>query len=100
MDDLHFQTPIKVGEVVVIQAIVNFAAKTSVEVGVEVFSEERTTGERMRCCHAFLTFVAVDGIGRPVPVPPLIAETTEERRRFHEAEERRQFRLERRDRFR
>ena len=100
MDDLHFLAPIKVGEVVVVTAQVNFAAHTSLEVGVEVFSEARDTGERTRCCQAWLTFVALDEQGRPTAVPPLLPETTEEKRRFQEAEERRRFRLERRNRFR
>ena len=100
MDDLHFLAPIKTGDVVVLQAQVNFAARTSIEVGVEVFSEERSTGERKRCCQAWLTFVALDDRGKPTGVPPVLPETTEERRRFAEAEERRRFRLERRNRFR
>jgi acyl-CoA hydrolase len=100
MDDLHFHAPIKSGMVVVLNAQVNFAGRTSVEVGVEVLSEHPHTGERERCCQAWLTFVAVDGKGRPVEVPPLLPETAEERRRFLEAEERRRFRLDRRDRFR
>ncbi len=100
MDDLHFVAPIKVGMVVVLNAQVNYAGSTSVEVGVEVFSEDAHSGERLRCCHAFLTFVALGDDGLPRHVPPLHPETSEERRRYQEAEERRRFRLERRDRFR
>lgn len=100
MDDLHFLAPIRSGDVVVLQAQVNFAASTSMEVGVEVFSEELSTGERKRCCQAWLTFVALDARGKPAQVPPVLPETAEERRRFQEAEERRRFRLERRNRFR
>lgn len=97
MDDLHFLAPIKAGMVVVLIAQVNFAGRTSVEVGVEVLSEDLRTGERRRCCHAYLTFVALDSKGRPTAVPPLLPETEEERRRFRRAEQRRQFRLERRE---
>lgn len=100
MDDLHFLAPIKAGMVVILQAQVNYAGKTSVEVGVEVLSEDLRTGKRRRCCHAYLTFVALDAKGRPMPVPTLLPETSEERRRFREAEERRQFRLQRRERLR
>lgn len=100
MDDLHFLAPIKAGMVVILIAQVNYAGRTSVEVGVEVLSEDQRTGERTRCCHAYLTFVALDPKGKPVGVPALFPETAEERRRFEEARERRQFRLERRDRFR
>lgn len=100
MDDLHFLAPIKAGMVVILIAQVNYAGRTSVEVGVEVLSEDQRSGERTRCCHAFLTFVALDGKGKPMGVPALFPETAEERRRFKEAEERRAFRLKRRDAFR
>lgn len=96
MDDLHFLAPIKAGAIVVLQSQVNFTGSTSMEVGVEVFTEDVRTGERTIACHAFLTFVALDASGRPVPVPPVVPETAEERRRFLEAERRRRFRLERR----
>lgn len=96
MDDLHFLHPIKAGMVVVLQAQVVYSGHTSVEVGVEVFSEHPKTGVRERCCHAQLTFVSLDEKGKPAAVPPLLPESTEERRRYQEAEERRRFRLERR----
>jgi acyl-CoA hydrolase len=69
------------------------AFHTSVEVGVEVFSEDSAAGARKHTTTAFLTFVALDEIGRPVPVQPLIVKTSEERRRFREAGERRNLRL-------
>ena len=97
MDDLHFLKPIKAGMVVLMTAQVVYAGKTSVEVEVEVLSEHPTTGERERCCHAQLTFVALDGSGKPTRVPPVRPETAEERRRYELAEERRRFRLERRE---
>src|SRR5688500_16419946 len=100
MGDLHFLAPIKAGMVVILNAHVNYAGRTSCEVGVEVLSEDLRTGERQRCCQAFLTFVALDDRGKPARVPTLFPETAEERRRLKEAEERRRFRLERRDRFR
>ena len=96
MDDLHFLAPIKAGMVVILNAQVNFAGSTSVEVGVEVLSEHLVTGERVRCCQAFLTFVALDERGKPKRVPALFPETAEERRRYKEAEERKRFRLQRR----
>ncbi len=99
MDDLHFLHPVKAGTVVVLQAQVNWAGHTSVEVGVEVFGEDLKTGERTRACLAYLTFVALDANGTPSPVPPLLPETSEEKRRFAAAEERRRFRLERRKAF-
>jgi acyl-CoA hydrolase len=96
MDRLHFLSPVHLGAVVILQAQVNFAARTSMEVGVRVFSETQN-GEggptRRQTTRAYLTFVAVDGEGRPRPVPPLVVETTEEKRRFADARRRRAVRL-------
>ena len=67
---------------------------TSLEVEVDVFSEEMLTGVRRFTTHAYLTFVAVDADGSPIPVAPLILETAEERRKAEEARARREARLE------
>jgi acyl-CoA hydrolase len=93
VDHLDFLNPIRVGELIVLQSQVNRAFRTSVEVGVEVFSENFVTGERKHTTTAFLTFVALDSEGHPAPVPPLIVKTSEERRRYREAGERRKARL-------
>jgi len=93
MDRLHFLSPVRLGEVVILQAQVNFAARTSMEVGVRVFAENQRTAIRRQTTRAYLTFVAVDGEGRPTPVPPLVAETAQDRRRFAEARRRRAVRL-------
>ena len=93
VDHLNFLNPIRVGELIVLEAQVNRAFTTSVEVGVEVFSENFITGERKHTTTAFLTFVAIDESGNPSPVPPLIPKTHEERRRYREAGERRKARL-------
>src|SRR5579863_438046 len=93
VDHLDFLNPVRVGDLIVLEAHVNRAFRTSVEVGVEVFSEDAAAGVRNRTTKAFLTFVALDEAGRPVPVPPLIVKTSEERRRFREAGERRNLRL-------
>src|SRR6476619_2380838 len=71
MDRLHFLSPVHLGEVVILQAQVNFAAHTSMEVGVRVFAEDQRTCERRQTTRAYLTFVAVDTDGRPREVPPL-----------------------------
>jgi len=92
VDHLDFHNPIRLGELIVLEAQVNRAFHTSVEVGVEVFSENYT-GERKHTTTAFLTFVALDESGKPCPVPPLILKTQEERRRYREAGERRKARL-------
>ncbi len=97
MDDLHFLKPVHVGEVVVLQAHVNRAFDTSMEVGVRVEAENPLTGERRHTATAYLTFVALDEAGQRVAVPPLAPETAAERRRYEQAQQRRAWRLERRE---
>lgn len=93
MDRLHFLRPIHAGDVVIVQAQVNYAARTSMEVGVRVLSENPATGARAQTTRAYLTMVAVDEGGRPTPVPSLHAATEADRRRFREAAVRRAVRL-------
>jgi acyl-CoA hydrolase len=93
MDRLHFLRPARLGEVVIVQAQVNYAARTSMEVGVRVFAENQITRERRQATRAYLTFVAVDDEGRPRAVAPLQPQTAEERQRFREAAARRAVRL-------
>jgi len=93
VDDLQFLSPIKVGDLIILKARVTCVFTTSLEVQVEVFSEETLTGVRKLTSRAFLTFVAVDRDGGRVPVPPLLVETDEERKVCEEAKERREERL-------
>jgi acyl-CoA hydrolase len=93
LDRMHFLSPVRLGEVVILQAQVNFAARTSMEVGVRVFAEDQQSGVRRQTTRAYLTFVAVDGDLRPREVPPLVVETAEEKRRFADARRRRAVRL-------
>ncbi|MBC8133994.1 MAG: acyl-CoA thioesterase [Deltaproteobacteria bacterium] len=93
MDRLHFLTPVHLGEVVTLQAQVNFAARTSMEVGVRVFAEGRPGDRRRQATRAYLTFVAVDDLGRPREVPQLMLRTADDKRRFHDAGLRRAVRL-------
>jgi acyl-CoA hydrolase len=93
MDRLHFLQPVRQGAIVVIQAQVNFAARTSMEVGVRVLVEDTKSRQRLQATRAYLTFVAVDEAGRPRPVPGVVLETEDDRRRFTAAETRRQERL-------
>ncbi|MBS2025233.1 MAG: acyl-CoA thioesterase [Deltaproteobacteria bacterium] len=95
LDDLHFVLPIKVGAVVELRARVNAAFRTSMEAGVRIESEDPVSGERRHVCTAYLTFVAQSASGHPVPVPPLDLDTDEDRRRAHDAQDRRVARLER-----
>jgi acyl-CoA hydrolase len=93
VDHLDFLNPVRVGDLIVLEAQVNRAFHTSVEVGVEVFSEDSISGVRKHTTKAFLTFVALDDAGKPAPVPPLIRKTRDQIRRFREAGERRKSRL-------
>ena len=78
VDGLQFLHPIKVGDLIILRANVTAAWTTSLEVEVEVFSEETTTGVRRLTSRAFLTFVAISRAGERVSIPGLIAETDEE----------------------
>ena len=93
VDGLQFLHPIKVGDLIILKARVTAAWHTSLEVEVEVFSEETLTGVRRMTSRAFLTFVSIDREGRRVPIPPLLLETDEEKRKAAEAETRRAERL-------
>jgi acyl-CoA hydrolase len=93
MDRMTFTSPVYVGELLRCGATVNAVWRTSMEVGVRVEAENAVTGEVRHTSTAYLTMVAVDEHGKPVPAPPLIAETEEEKRREREAETRRRNRL-------
>jgi acyl-CoA hydrolase len=96
IDRVAFREPIHVGDLVVMKGSVNYAGRTSMEVGVRVEAEDLITGRRRHTNSAYLTFVAVDHNGRPMEVPPLVPETPDEVRRYGAAEARRQRRLEER----
>ncbi len=93
MDRMNFLYPIHIGELVTFSASVNAAWRSSMEVGVRVDAENPRTGEGRHTSTAYLTMVAVDEHGRPMPIPPLIATTEVEQRRMREAELRRANRL-------
>ena len=93
IDRVDFREPILVGDLVVMKASVNYVGRTSMEVGVRVEAEELLTGRRRHTNSCYLTFVAVDRNGRPIEVPGLVAETTDEVRRYQAAEQRRRVRL-------
>ena len=97
VDRVDFREPIHLGDLVIMKASVNFVGRTSMEVGVRIEAENLRTGERRHTNSCYLTFVAIDSSGRPVPVPPLLPETDEERRRHAAAMERRRRRLEERN---
>tara|TARA_Y100001958_G_scaffold107291_1_gene75157 strand:+ start:218 stop:658 length:441 start_codon:yes stop_codon:yes gene_type:complete len=96
MDDVHFIAPVYKGWIVNLKACVNFTSKTSMEVGVRMDAENPIQKKTYHTASAYLTFVALDSEGKPTPVPPVEPETDAEKRRFAEAKQRRQWRLERR----
>ena len=89
VDRVDFREPIHVGELVTMQASVNYAHRTSLEVGIRVEAENLLTGEKRHTNSCYLTFVAVDEKGHPVPVTPVLPETEEEQQRYQDAERRR-----------
>jgi len=99
VDGLQFLNPIKVGDLIILQATVTATFRTSLEVQVEVFSEGTLSGERKLTSRAYLTFVAIDPAGGRVAIPPLLLETEADRQRAREAEERRTARLDAKRRF-
>ena len=93
MDAMHFVAPIRLGQHVRILACVNYTGRTSMEVGARLESEAPETGRFTHVATAYMTFVAIDAQGRPRPVPTVVPETEEEKRRFRSAELRRAARL-------
>jgi acyl-CoA hydrolase len=94
VDYIDFRNAVNLGELVILKSQVNRVFNTSMEVGVEVFSEQILTGERKHTTTAYVTFVAIDEYTKqPKTVRPLLLKTAEEKRRFREAAERRKTRL-------
>src|ERR1017187_8324779 len=93
VDSLRFLYPARIGDLITLRSSVNRVFLTSMEVGVSVETEDLMTGARVHTCSAYLTFVALDENGKPVPIPPVIPETETEKRRYREAGERREYRL-------
>ena len=93
VDGLQFLHPIKVGDLIILKAQVTATWSTSLEVAVEVFSEETLTGVRRMTSRAYLTFVAIDRDNQRIKIPQLILETEEEKQRAAEAQVRRAQRL-------
>lgn len=93
IDRLDFLHPVHVGEVVILQAMVNYVSRTSMEVGCRVETEDMKSRSRRYTTKAYLTFVAVDGHGKPRQLPPLTLVTDDDRRRNAQAILRREDRL-------
>ncbi len=93
IDSLFFLSPIHMGDIVLLQGTINHATKSTMEIEVDVYSEEGLTGTRNFTTKAFLTSVAVDQSGKPTEIPQLLLETEEEKKRFNEGERRSKERL-------
>ena len=96
VDRVDFHEPIYLGELVTAHACVNFTGRTSMEVGVRIEAENLLTAKRRHTNSCYVTYVAIDDHGRPVPVPPIKPESEPEKRRYAAAEARRRRRLEER----
>lgn len=92
IDHLDFLVPVRVGDLIILRSSVNRAFHTSMEVGVKVWVENYRAEHRKHVSSAYLTFVAIDAAGKRVPVPPVVPETTDEKRRYEDAARRRQIR--------
>ncbi len=93
VDQLNFLAPLRVGQMAILVARVNATFGRSLEVEVDVTSEDPRSGARQRCCDAFLTFATLGPDGKPTRVPPLLCENDEERARAEQALARRAARL-------
>ena len=98
VDSLHFLHPVHISELMILRSSVNRVFRSSMEVGVKVETENLMTGERLHTCSAYLTFVAVGEDRLTTAIQPVIPETEDEKRRYREAGERREYRLAMRDR--
>ncbi len=93
IDSVRFHAPANRGDILVLQASLNKVWRTSMEIGLKVWAEDNLTQQRSHIFSAYFTFVALDEEMKPVQVPSVIPETKDEKRRFAEAEERRNHRL-------
>ncbi len=93
VDNVSFKEPIKLGNVVTLKAKVTRAFKTSMEVHIEVWGEDIPAKKKFKSNEAFFTFVALDETGKPVPIPPVIPESTLEKEFYESANTRRELRL-------
>jgi acyl-CoA hydrolase len=92
VDHIDFLIPVRVGDLVILRSSVNRAFHTSMEVGVKVYVENYIADTAHHVASAYLTFVAVDGAGKRLKVPPVVPESDEQRRRYQDAGRRREIR--------
>jgi acyl-CoA hydrolase len=92
VDHIDFLVPVRVGDLIILRSSVNRVFHTSMETGVKVFVENYIADTAQHVASAYLTFVAVDGKGSNVKVPPVVPETAEQQRRYEDAGRRREIR--------
>jgi acyl-CoA hydrolase len=95
IDGFSFHEAVNVGDILIVQARVNGVGRTSLEIGVRVEAEPWRGGERRHTTSAYLVMVALDDQGKPTQIRPLVPQTEEDRRRQHQAQIRRELRMER-----
>lgn len=93
VNNVSFSKPIKLADIVTLEAKVSRAFTSSMEVFIDVWVEDSATGKKTKCNEAIYTFVAVDQLGHPINVPELVPETEEEKQRYMGALRRRQLSL-------
>ena len=96
IDSMTFREPIRLGDLVILNAEVTFTGRTCMEAEVHVIAENPVTGEQTHTNTAYLVYVALDDHGKPTAVPPLKAETEDEQSKMEKAMERQKRRLEQR----
>ncbi|MDP8012029.1 MAG: acyl-CoA thioesterase [Thermoplasmata archaeon] len=93
IDNLSFLEPIKLGDIVILRAWINYVGTTSMEIQVDVYNERSSDGSKVLACRAYLTYVAIDENGKPTPVPRLKITNEKEKERYEQALERKAQRL-------
>lgn len=92
IDRMNFLAPVYVGNILILKAAVNYVGRTSMEIGVRIEAQDPLSGRVVHTGSCYLTYVALDEKGRPTPVPKIIPETEEEKRRYREGLARRKMR--------
>ena len=90
---MHFLAPAKRGDTLIFKATVNRTWQSSMEIGIKTLAENSFTGTQIHIVSAYFTFFALDEGGKPTAIPPLILTTDDEKRRYEEAEQRKQMRI-------
>lgn len=93
VDQMTFKHPIRIGDLVILEALVSYVGKTSMEAEVNVYAENPVTGQRWHTNTAYLVYVALDEHSKPSEVPVLILDNDEEKERFEQGKRRQEYRL-------